>query len=261
MDHMDNKENLTVTTRQNDAPRYTDQQIVDMLRRCGHMMHRLPDHGGARRRVLDLLDGESCSQKVLQEALGIQPGSASDLLGKMERDGLIRREPLATDRRGMKVIITDKGLEQSKSRDSAAADGLMDCFTDDEKQQLASLLSRLLEHASDSVLPPPRRRPPIDPRRGRPIPFDPRMGGQPEPLPYRGGPDGRPRPLPYHGKPDHYRPYDGRRPDEGRGDAFRPLPERIGGAARSFPPYEGEEVCIHDCQNCPLNAVGRCVRR
>ena len=235
-----------------------NEMIIDMLRHCGHALRALPHNGGAKARVLDLLDGGSCPQKVLTEALGIQPGSASELLGKMESEGLILREPLPTDRRGMRVSLTEKGQEQLQRQGTTPAAQWLSCFTDEEKTQLLELLGKLLGYWHESLLPQHPHRPPYGPR-----PF----GGRPVPPPY-GGRGFEGRPFPPHGdrgfdgfpggRAPHGRPDLGRRRREGR------LPDgeiKLLDSRTPDAPYDGEEVCIHNCRECPLGPQGRCVRR
>ena len=227
-------------TYENDEKKITSEMIIDMLRHAGHVLHRLPENGGARARVLDLLDGESCSQKVLTEALGIQPGSASELLGKMEAEGLIVRTPLPSDRRGMRVSLTEKGLEQLNRQGASPADTWLSCFTDEEKAALAGYLKRLLDYWHESLLPP-------RPHRGE-RPFGPR------PMPPHGFDGPHPRPDLGHRRRERYqpdgefRPLDSRMPARPAGEGFRA-------------PYAGEDGCIQNCRECPLGPQGKCVRR
>ena len=59
-----------------------------------------------RERVLSLLDEtEGVSQQKLSLILGIRPQSLSELLGKLEKDGLLLREKNPADRVGEKYDI------------------------------------------------------------------------------------------------------------------------------------------------------------
>lgn len=49
------------------------------------------------------------TQKALTEHLHIQPGSASEVLAKLEKSGLITRTPNQEDRRTTMVVLTEAG--------------------------------------------------------------------------------------------------------------------------------------------------------
>ncbi|MBR0464952.1 MAG: MarR family transcriptional regulator [Clostridia bacterium] len=251
---MDLKKNEIVNENSREEKSFADGDILDMLRHAGHILHRLPQHGGPQRRVLELLDGESCSQKLLTQALGIQPGSASELLGRMEAEGLIRREPLPMDRRGMKVIVTEEGQRRLSEERVSPEGELLSCLTDEEKRALAAALKKLLDHWREDLLPPRGARPrhPYegDRREGRPFP-PPHGGSGFDP---HDGPFGR---SPHEGP--HGRP--GRLPD----GEFVPLDERRRSERRDYfahrDPRPGEDVCVQNCSECELKAQGRCVKR
>ena len=63
-----------------------------------------------RERVLTLLqESDGISQRKLALILDIRPQSLSELLGKLERDGLIRREKNEDDKREILVSLTEVG--------------------------------------------------------------------------------------------------------------------------------------------------------
>lgn len=49
-------------------------------------------------------------QKDIEEEFGLRPPTATELLKKMERDGLIRREAVSYDARLKRIIATEKAL-------------------------------------------------------------------------------------------------------------------------------------------------------
>ena len=56
----------------------------------GHTMRHISEGKGSQRRILIILleEGSSITQSELTQRLGIQPGSASEVLGKLESAGL-----------------------------------------------------------------------------------------------------------------------------------------------------------------------------
>lgn len=49
-------------------------------------------------------------QKDIEDEFSLRPSSATELLKAMEREGLIRREPLPRDARRKRIVVTDKAL-------------------------------------------------------------------------------------------------------------------------------------------------------
>lgn len=128
-------------------------------------------------RPLEVLAGNSgVTSRELAELLDIRPSSLTELLNRLEGDGLISRSPDESDRRVSRVFLTEKGQEQAdkmkadhEQRKARAAA----CFTAEEAVQFCSMCSRLGEHLQtlaredgaepeDDFMPPP----PPDFRRG-----------------------------------------------------------------------------------------------
>ncbi|MBO4838090.1 MAG: winged helix DNA-binding protein [Lachnospiraceae bacterium] len=124
--------------------------LMGLWIRSHRALERRPaDHRGVRR-VLRLLDlgGGSLSQRELTELMDVQPGSLSELLGKMEARGLISRIRSEEDHRRVTVSLTEAG------RAKAAERGPRDLFAalnDEEKKQLKALLAKLTAAWEDSA--------------------------------------------------------------------------------------------------------------
>jgi DNA-binding MarR family transcriptional regulator len=83
----------------------------------------------------------------LAERADLSSGAMTNRLDGLEQAGLIQRLPDPEDRRGVKVELTKKGLElwEEALRTGAAQEALVAAaLTKDEKQQLNSLLRRLM---------------------------------------------------------------------------------------------------------------------
>lgn len=99
-------------------------------------------------KVLEYLsEHNGAMQKDIAAACRIEPATMTSLLCGMEKKGLITRSAL--DRRSLSVYLTDKGkalvplIEREFARiESVATNG----FSDDEREMLVSLLSRLREN-------------------------------------------------------------------------------------------------------------------
>lgn len=107
-------------------------------------------HGKRRRgqeRVLTMVAmQEGINQKDLAFLLGIRPQTLGEMLQKLEERGLVARKKSEADARAIEVTLTDEGraraAEIAERRALAAAD-LFAVLTDEEKDQLASILDKL----------------------------------------------------------------------------------------------------------------------
>lgn len=103
-------------------------------------------------RVLHLLSLQSpIAQKDLAYLLGIRSQSLGELLGKLEEAGLVRREPSPEDRRTSMVDLTDAGRTAAEQREETPSDDPFSVLSDEEQDQLAGLLDRVIE-AKESQL-------------------------------------------------------------------------------------------------------------
>src|SRR5437868_805715 len=84
----------------------------------------------------------------LAQALRITVGGASKLIDRVERSGLIRREPDATDRRASKIALTSSGelafTAASQTYQAEVATVLDAALSRDEQHLLHKLVRRLL---------------------------------------------------------------------------------------------------------------------
>ena len=125
-------------------------ETLHLLRRCGHYLHH---HWGCGRasqfRALRILEnGGEMTQRQLQDRMGIQQGSLSELVRKLEEQGLITRTCAPEDRRQLLIYITEKGRElnrnqQEKRREESLE--LLAALSAEEQLQLQELLTRLFD--------------------------------------------------------------------------------------------------------------------
>lgn len=121
----------------------TDARLGMTMHRLNCMSRFIMGERMGQLRVLELLARwGDMTQRELTEMLGIRPGSASELIGKLERAGLIARTESDADRRTAVVHLTDSGLEQLESRDKERPE-LFSALSADEKEQLLALLEKL----------------------------------------------------------------------------------------------------------------------
>lgn len=136
--------------RLTDNPRYqadsVDGKLLAVLRALGHASKHMDGKGG-QTRVLRLLREEGeMTQRALTQALGIQPGSASEILAKLEQAGFILRTPSVRDRRTSDVALTEIGrrrADEAAAREAAHREKLFSTLTEEERTKLLSMLEGL----------------------------------------------------------------------------------------------------------------------
>jgi len=101
--------------------------------------------------LMQLWGQEPQSQAELAEHMCVEPPTATKMLGRMERSGVIARERSTTDRRVTLVSLTDKGrdLREPVLRIWAELEQIaVGDFTDDERATLLGLLTRVVANVN-----------------------------------------------------------------------------------------------------------------
>lgn len=124
----------------------TDKLVI-RLRDISHMMRRQYEGKASQKRILMILHGAgTLTQKALTERLGIQAGSASEILSKLENAGLITRTTNEADRRTTDIQLTDAGvqlaLDAAEQRQKRHQE-MFSCLSPEEQQTLLSLLEKI----------------------------------------------------------------------------------------------------------------------
>ena len=124
-----------------------NNKLIWNFRDIGHTMRRIWEGKGSQKRILIILNEiGAITQRELTHRLGIQPGSASEVLGKLETNGLIARTPSATDHRTTDIQLTEAGqamAEKASDQRRARHKLMFSCLSEDEKSNLLSLLEKI----------------------------------------------------------------------------------------------------------------------
>jgi len=97
--------------------------------------------------LVALKNGRATSQRDLARVARIEQPSMAQMMVRMERDGLIRRDPDPTDRRSSRVALTETALARLPDACAALFRGTreaLDGFSEEEAAQLVGLLGRLI---------------------------------------------------------------------------------------------------------------------
>lgn len=124
-----------------------EKKLIMNLRDLGHMIRFLYEGKGSQKQILIILyESGSMTQRALTERIGIQPGSASEVIGKLESAGLIQRERSQTDRRTTDIQLTEEGQRQAKEaaqQRKVRHQEMFSCLSEKERETLLGILEKL----------------------------------------------------------------------------------------------------------------------
>jgi MarR family transcriptional regulator, transcriptional regulator for hemolysin len=104
--------------------------------------------------VIALKENGALLQKDLAERVHVEQPTMAALLTRMERDGLIVREPHPTDKRASKISLSTKAktrLPSAKKRLWEVAEKATAGFSKHERATLIALLRRVLNNMEQAV--------------------------------------------------------------------------------------------------------------
>ena len=123
-----------------------DKIILNFLN-INRTLHFLYEGKASQKRILIILsEVGAITQQRLTERLGIMPGSASEILAKLEKSGLITRTENPDDRRTANITLTAEGhalAEESLKQRQNRHKEMLSCLSKDEKKELLSLLEKI----------------------------------------------------------------------------------------------------------------------
>lgn len=124
-----------------------EDDLLSLMSKCGHfMLHKNRGHRGQGKILKILAENNEISQKEMQDRLGIQSGSISEIVKKLEHKGFLTRIKDETDKRMTKLLITDLGLEKIKEIDNLEEvddKELLQPLSEEEQETLRMLLLKL----------------------------------------------------------------------------------------------------------------------
>lgn len=125
------------------------------LHRLNRQMHRVSHKEGHRKGrlyhgqanlLLLISQNDGASQRELAEQMDIRPSSMTEMLTKLEQNGLIVKKRDNKDQRVMHIYLTEEGKKASEkiteSKDTLA-ESLFTGLTEDEQEQLLILTQKL----------------------------------------------------------------------------------------------------------------------
>ncbi|EHR52116.1 transcriptional regulator [Saccharomonospora marina XMU15] len=103
--------------------------------------------------LLTFARSSTLAMRVMGERLQLHPTSVTNIVDRLEKDGLVKRVPHPTDRRTTLVEITDEGRQRREEATKAvtAIDFGMKGLTAKQTEQLTELLTKVRKAAGDFV--------------------------------------------------------------------------------------------------------------
>ena len=138
--------------RLNKHAAYYINKLSNKLRRKIDAFPRRAMLSGSQGRVLHfvLAQNHDVFQKDIEEEFGLRPPTATQLLKKMEQDGLIRREVMAEDGRLKRILVSEKALQY---KDVVITDliNLEEELTKEIPQEEMDIFFRIIEKMMENV--------------------------------------------------------------------------------------------------------------
>lgn len=133
------------------AARYISK-LSNKLRRKIDAFSSRESFSGSQGRVLHFILAQSSDvfQKDVEEEYSLRPPTATELLKKMEKNGLIYREAMASDARMKRIVVSEKALQY---KDMVIADitALEDELTKDIPQNELDIFLKVIEKMLDNI--------------------------------------------------------------------------------------------------------------
>lgn len=136
---------------QHDREESRGHRVLRDLAFFGNFLHTHAGGRSGKRHVLARLSkaGGQLSQRDLQEHSQISSAALSEVLAKLECEGLVERTRSDEDRRQMDIALTEEGSRRAaklKEEFEAFEAECLSCLDDDEQVQLLEMLDRLADY-------------------------------------------------------------------------------------------------------------------
>ena len=123
---------------------------ASFVKQVGIRLNRMVGQG----QILSVLEQhEPIAQKELVAKLDMKPQSASEIIQKLEKKGLVKRWKSPEDKRAVIVSLTSEGKQEIENFDefSEISPILLEGLTEDEKADFARLIAKLQKNLDAKV--------------------------------------------------------------------------------------------------------------
>ena len=141
---MDSKGGFLISQIKHTSDRVSEKALRDQ---------GLEDFNGAQGKLLYVLwQTDGISSAELADKAGLAPTTLTTMLDRMEQSGLVKRVPHETDRRRLKIMLTEKS-KRLKAQYGEYSDAMTRAyysgFSEDEIAEFERLLMRVLDNLKE----------------------------------------------------------------------------------------------------------------
>lgn len=107
---------------------------------------------GAGKLLRILQENDGMSSRELADRMGIRPASLTEMLNRLEADGILTRQPDPADQRRNRIFIQEKGyvlLKKMKAVRQTEREHINRSLTLDEQEQFVALCEKLTKSLED----------------------------------------------------------------------------------------------------------------
>ena len=107
---------------------------------------------GAGRLLRILQKNDGMGSRDLADRMGIRPASLTEMLNRLEADGILMRQPDPADQRRNRIFIKEKGidlLEKMKAVRETERSHINQSLTPEEQEQFVALCEKLTKSLED----------------------------------------------------------------------------------------------------------------
>ena len=126
------------------------KHISDRVSEKALRARELEDFNGAQGKLLYVLwQTDGISSAELADKAGLAPTTLTAMLDRMEQSGLVKRVPHETDRRRLRIMLTEKSKQLKEQYDEYSDDmtrAYYSGFSEDEIARFEELLLRVLDN-------------------------------------------------------------------------------------------------------------------
>ena len=97
-------------------------------------------------------NGGEMTPSEISESVFREKNSVTAVINTLEREGVVRREPSSSDRRSVKVVITDKGWQEANRLNPIAQELSRECLACVEKEKVEDLVE-IMRDLREKLLP------------------------------------------------------------------------------------------------------------
>jgi DNA-binding MarR family transcriptional regulator len=89
------------------------------------------------------INGGEMTPSEIAESVFREKNTITAVINTLEKEGVVRREPSASDRRSVKVVITDKGWQVANQLNPVAQELSRECLSGIEKDRVEGLVETM----------------------------------------------------------------------------------------------------------------------